>query len=186
MKNKIKALRAITSLTQKEFAQWYEFPKRTLESWEGGQRKPPKYILNCLERLIRIDFPDQFILYKVVDFIQRALESHPKIDPADFGYCGKIFYQNGNDGTRFDWDENDRTCEFMSFYSSTDLGVFKVRVQKDGYITGVIYPNKGQDDPIELPPEFIGSDEAEDFKDFLFKKADLRQLWDKEIKEILK
>lgn len=186
MKNKIKELRAATSLTQEKFSQFYGIPKRTLENWEGGRRTPHEYIFNWLERLIKIDFPDQFTMYKVVDFIHRALEAYPEINPIDFGYCGKIFYRNSNDGTQFDWEENDRTCEFMSFYKSTDMGVFRVWVQEDGYITGFLYPDQGKGVPIELDPEFIGRDEAEDFKDFLFKKADLRQLWNKDIKEILK
>ena len=56
MKNKIKALRETTTLTQKGFAQFYGIPQRTLESWEEGQRKPPLYVLNWLERLIEMDF----------------------------------------------------------------------------------------------------------------------------------
>ena len=54
--NKIKELRAETSLTQEKFSQYYGVPKRTLENWETGRREPPSYIVRWLERLIDIDF----------------------------------------------------------------------------------------------------------------------------------
>ncbi len=31
-------------MTQKEFSSKFEIPSRTIESWEGGQRKPPAYV----------------------------------------------------------------------------------------------------------------------------------------------
>lgn len=52
---KIKELRKITGLTQAEFSQKYRIKKRTLENWEGGQRKTPETIEYLLERLIELE-----------------------------------------------------------------------------------------------------------------------------------
>ena len=45
----IKALRAATGLTQKEFAARCGIPHRTLISWEVGDRRPPSYTIRLLE-----------------------------------------------------------------------------------------------------------------------------------------
>ena len=44
----IKEARQAAHLTQKELSERLNIPKRTIESWEEGTRKPPEYV----ERLI--------------------------------------------------------------------------------------------------------------------------------------
>ena len=51
----IKEIRSMSGLTQKAFAEKYGIPKRTLESWEMGERKPPEYVAALLERVVRTD-----------------------------------------------------------------------------------------------------------------------------------
>ena len=43
-----KELRQISGMTQKEFAEYFEIPKRTIESWDEGARKCPEYLLNLM------------------------------------------------------------------------------------------------------------------------------------------
>ena len=45
----IKTLRILTNMTQKQFAEFLEIPKRTIEDWECERRKPPKYIVDLIE-----------------------------------------------------------------------------------------------------------------------------------------
>lgn len=45
----IKELRIKTNMTQKEFAEYFSIPQRTIENWEGGQRKPPEYVLELIK-----------------------------------------------------------------------------------------------------------------------------------------
>lgn len=45
----IKELRAAAKMTQKEFSEYFNIPKRTIEQWEGGQRKPPHYLVDLIE-----------------------------------------------------------------------------------------------------------------------------------------
>lgn len=51
----IKEIRAMSGLTQKAFAEKYGIPKRTLESWEMGERKPPEYVVALLEKAVKAD-----------------------------------------------------------------------------------------------------------------------------------
>ena len=49
----IKKLRIRTRMTQKEFAKYFNIPQRTIENWEGRQRKPPPYVVELIEYKIR-------------------------------------------------------------------------------------------------------------------------------------
>lgn len=55
------------------------------------------------------------------------------------------FYMNGNDGSLFDWQANDRTCEFSRFYKSNQMGAIKVYVCIYDYyqyrIEGYVFKN---------------------------------------------
>lgn len=47
----IRDIRAHTGLTQAAFAERYLIPKRSVENWEGGQRKCPAYLRLMLAEL---------------------------------------------------------------------------------------------------------------------------------------
>lgn len=44
-----KELRQQSGMTQKEIAEYFEIPKRTIESWDEGARKCPDYLLKLIE-----------------------------------------------------------------------------------------------------------------------------------------
>lgn len=44
MESKIKEARKAASLTQEGMSKLFGIPKRTIESWEMGERKPAKYV----------------------------------------------------------------------------------------------------------------------------------------------
>lgn len=44
-----KELRQQSGMTQKAFAEYFEIPKRTIESWDMGERKCPEYLLKLME-----------------------------------------------------------------------------------------------------------------------------------------
>lgn len=52
----IKELRKLTGLNQTQFGEKYDIPMRTIQNWESGQRTPPTYVLNLLERAVKQDF----------------------------------------------------------------------------------------------------------------------------------
>ncbi len=53
--NEIRILRSKAGMTQAAFADAYEIPLRTLQSWEGGEREPAPYIVKMLTRLVDLD-----------------------------------------------------------------------------------------------------------------------------------
>ena len=48
-------IRAILGLSQAEFAKKYGIPKRTIEEWDRGTRKPPQYVIELLKRVVAED-----------------------------------------------------------------------------------------------------------------------------------
>lgn len=45
----VKELRQATGMTQKDFAEYFDISKRAVESWEGGKRKCPSYLLELMK-----------------------------------------------------------------------------------------------------------------------------------------
>ena len=45
----IKELRAATGLSQAKFARLLDSPTRTIEDWESGRHKPPKYVITLIK-----------------------------------------------------------------------------------------------------------------------------------------
>lgn len=45
----IKELRTAAGMTQKEFAEYFRIPKRSIENWEGGVRTAPDYLIELME-----------------------------------------------------------------------------------------------------------------------------------------
>lgn len=60
MDNAIKNLRASTGLSQAKFAEAYHIPKRTIEEWECGRRKPPDYVLELLTFKVQYDLKNSW------------------------------------------------------------------------------------------------------------------------------
>lgn len=49
----IKQLRTLCSMTQQEFANFLQIPKRTIGNWETGTRKAPDYVRRLIEYMLR-------------------------------------------------------------------------------------------------------------------------------------
>ena len=54
--NKALQIRKRTGLSQAKFGETYGIPKRTIESWEMGERECPGYVMSLLERVVNEDF----------------------------------------------------------------------------------------------------------------------------------
>lgn len=51
----IKELRAKSGMTQKQFAAYFNIPKRSIENWEEGHRKCPQYVVELAEYKLKND-----------------------------------------------------------------------------------------------------------------------------------
>lgn len=56
LRERAKAVRKKTGLTQAGFAARYKMSKRTIEEWERGTRTPQPWVLHLLERVVAEDF----------------------------------------------------------------------------------------------------------------------------------
>lgn len=51
----IKEMRDYLKVSRAEFSRRFHIPQRTLEDWEAGRRNPPEYVLELLEKVIKIE-----------------------------------------------------------------------------------------------------------------------------------
>lgn len=62
----VSEIRKRTGLSRPKFCEQYGIPVRTLEGWEkndsdpgsSAARIPARYVINMLDRLVKIDFPE--------------------------------------------------------------------------------------------------------------------------------
>lgn len=52
----IKEIRDLLGISRAEFGRRYHIPTRTLEAWEKGERIPPGYVVELLERVVKEDY----------------------------------------------------------------------------------------------------------------------------------
>lgn len=50
-----KDLRQQSGMTQKQFADYFGIPKRTVENWEAGVNQCPEYLLNLIQFRLDIE-----------------------------------------------------------------------------------------------------------------------------------
>lgn len=123
---------------------------------------------------------------QVLNYIRENIRDRfPEIKDNMLIENGTVYYMNGNDGTGFDFDMNDRTCEFMSFYKSTEYGFFKIFVTRSGLIDGYVYLEEGHGEAIKLEPKHVGAKEAKEFARALQIYADDLKKWDCNIEDIV-
>lgn len=55
----VKSLRRSTGLSQSKFAAYFGIPVRTLQDWEQQKRTPPEYIITMMERIWKLEHPEE-------------------------------------------------------------------------------------------------------------------------------
>ena len=51
----MKHIRVSTGMTQKEFAEYFNIPLKTLQKWEQGERTPPRYVTELIKYKVNND-----------------------------------------------------------------------------------------------------------------------------------
>lgn len=119
----IKEIRNQTNMTQKDFAEYFNIPQRTIENWEGGQRTPPEYVVELIkykiekERLAVLKDLGEFklretdedeIFYVTVDgtyiFVTKQYPSYADVIGKIKVYHDGLYF--GDVGDMYDWIEN--------------------------------------------------------------------------------
>lgn len=123
-------------------------------------------------------------LLDILHYIQKAIKDHP-IKESGKQYDPKVHYMNGNDSTDFDWNVNDRTCEFFVFYNSeSGLGYIKVYATRKGQITGYVWDTERYQNGEQLEPMEIGESRAKSFKGWLNTNFDKQHIWDSVVADL--
>lgn len=121
-----------------------------------------------------------YTIEKVKEYIAKARELAPDVTNAMLYSDGEIHYMNGNDGTDFDWNCNDRLCEFMVF-AKNELGFIKVYVNKDDTIDGYMYVDFGMKPTHHLEVVNLNEGEAKEFAYQMYQIADAKGIYDAKI-----
>lgn len=117
------------------------------------------------------------MLKQIVNIINEVREEYPIIGNE---LDGKIYYMNGNDGTDFDWNCNERVCEFMVFHEN-EMGYIKLMVYNDNLITIYVYADGGMHPTKELERHYYKN--PLELANFLYRTFDMNGLWDESIEE---
>lgn len=107
----------------------------------------------------------------------------PNITDAMLDANGAIHYMNSNDSTFFDWNCNNRLCEFFIFYKN-EVGFIKANINSDNTINVYIYETDDAMQPTYNFTEEMENLKASDFAKIMNYIADDNQLWDKPIDEL--
>lgn len=51
----VKEIRSKLGLSQKEFAEYMNIPKRTIQSWEQNYRNAPDYVMGLILRVLKLE-----------------------------------------------------------------------------------------------------------------------------------
>lgn len=124
----------------------------------------------------------QQIIEKIKSVFADIREKYPLITDEDLHSNGAIFYMNGNDGTDFDWNANDRCCEFY-MYHSNEIGFIKLFVNKGDTYTAYTYPN-GEMSATETIRGDLNKGDSLYLATLLYRKADREYIYDAIINEI--
>lgn len=119
------------------------------------------------------------MLNKIVNIINEVREEYPIIGNE---LDGKIYYMNGNDGTAFDWNCNERVCEFMVFHEN-EMGYIKLMVYKDNLITIYVYADGGMHPTKELERHYDKN--PLELANFLYRTFDMNNLWNEPIEDYM-
>ena len=111
-----------------------------------------------------------------------AREMCPNITDDMLDTNGAIHYMNGNDGTSFDWNANDRLCEFY-VYHKNEMGFIKAFVNRDNTIDMYIYEDGGMK-PTHKFTEEMENLSAKSFANLMDYIADREYKYDRPIDEL--
>lgn len=108
-----------------------------------------------------------------------ARKMYPSITDDMIYDNGAIYYMNRRDGTKFDWNWNNRLCEFCVFHKN-EMGFIKAFVNADNSIEVCIYEDGGMYPTYKFTEEMEGLD-SNSFANLMNYIADEDDVWDNTI-----
>lgn len=118
---------------------------------------------------------------KIIKIIHSEININlPNVNLSDLEENGKVYYMNGQNGTLFDYNMNEKLSDFMCFYKDGTCGIIKLRINKDGSSHIYLY-NYGEKVPFkdeDLLDQF-NKDEIFNLAIILNKVMDEKGIFDK-------
>lgn len=95
---------------------------------------------------------------------------------------GAIFYMNGQNGTKFDWDTNEHVSPFYCYYKN-GKGAIKFIINKDGTAVAYYYLN-GKNEPCNNTQTEFSEKTAKDIAVLMYTISDCRGLFDQPLNNL--
>ena len=133
----IKEIRSRTNLSAQKFGDKFGIPLRTIQDWERGERKPPEYVVDLLDRAVKMEsiIPMVYVFEKYRDkggtgSIEMFTDSAKAIEAA----VGEWYHMNQADKrsyiedsagvfrvylARAEWD--DVACEYVPTHEEFEV-----------------------------------------------------------------
>lgn len=128
------------------------------------------------------------ILSTVISYIDLVRRTHPEIKDEVLDHNGAVFYMNGNDGTDFDWNCNERMCEFMIYFRENGpqngMGFIKAFVNENDTVSVYVYADGGYRPTEDILRFNLAEGEAYQLAAAMYLAADKKNLWDRPVAEI--
>lgn len=120
------------------------------------------------------------LLQRVIAFLEEARAKYP----CEVDNDGRITYANGNDGTGFDWDVNNRLPEIGWGVPDGSVWAFKCYVYNDGQVEIYCYPNR-EPKPVDvLERKLFTENEAKELYWVMYNATDRCGIYDVTLEEI--
>lgn len=124
---------------------------------------------------------NEYIVF-VMSMINNLIDNQFKCDRSKLKNNGEIFYLNGQNGTKFDWNINEHLSPFYCFYKS-GKGAIKFIINKDGTAVAYYY-NNGEDKPCRNIQTEFSEKTAKDIAVLMYAIADSKALFDQPISNL--
>lgn len=118
------------------------------------------------------------------EVIQKDIENGI-IEKEDLFNNAKIYYDNGRNGTYFDWTMNDHSPEFCVCYNGKDqLGYISVSLYKTGELIGFKWLDKGHGKAEKISMGTLNEEDANYLINLLLQNEEEKNLFNKPIDEL--
>lgn len=118
----------------------------------------------------------------VVNIFCDLLDIKYKCNRKDLVDNGAIFYFNGQNGTKFDWNNNNHLSTLATIYPDGTEAI-KVHIYKDGFVRAYYY-KKGSKQPDDILDYQVSKETAKKIAVLLFTISDRNSLFDKRLEKL--
>lgn len=121
---------------------------------------------------------NEYLLF-VMKMINHILDNEFRCDRRMLKDNGAIFYMNGQNGTKFDWNVNEHVSPFYCYYKN-GKGAIKFLINRDGTAVAYYYLN-GKNEPCNSIQTQFSEKTAKDIAILMYTISDVKGLFDQPI-----